>query len=304
MDERSFTIITVAILVISPILLYMNSDETLEQDSSMYDDGLVPVWERVNQNFNTTGSYSYTLESGKSGTLGPDSVFIDVDLPSSELGCTITDDCQVHLGLWLPDVPNGTKVPVIADVGPYYDDGDVDALTPANRLGKFLIENMVPHGYAVAQVSVFGTGMSNHCMDFMGLSEQLGIDAGSVQLFQRNDPIIDGSKKIVLIPDGGIGCFLENDDWYVGYSLKNIMVNNWQNLILSAQHCSRPLGGSPTGGSGSPKWGIKGGCGIGISSLGRGWITGPKKAVRRNLSDLPAPAVIGRTGLIPAVCGF
>ena len=61
MDERSFTIITVAILVISPILLYMNSDETLEQDSSMYDDGLVPVWERVNQNFNTTGSYSLSL---------------------------------------------------------------------------------------------------------------------------------------------------------------------------------------------------------------------------------------------------
>ena len=177
MDERSFTIITVAILIISPILLYMNSDETLEQDSSVNDSGLVPVWERINQNFNTTGSYSYTLESGQYGTLGPESVFIDVDLPSSELGCTITDDCQVHLGLWLPDVPNGTKVPVIADVGPYYDDGDVDALTPANRLGKFLIENMVPHGYAVAQVSVFGTGMSNHCMDFMGLSEQMGIDA-------------------------------------------------------------------------------------------------------------------------------
>ena len=177
MDERSFTIITVAILIISPILLYMNSDETLEQDSLIDNNGLVPVWERINQNFNTTGSYSYTLESGQYGTLGPESVFIDVDLPSSELGCTITDDCQVHLGLWLPDVPNGTKVPVIADVGPYYDDGDVDALTPANRLGKFLIENMVPHGYAVAQVSAFGTGMSNHCMDFMGLSEQMGIDA-------------------------------------------------------------------------------------------------------------------------------
>ena len=98
----------------------------------------------TNQNFNTTGSYSYTLESGQYGTLGPESVFIDVDLPSSELGCTITDDC--HYLVWLPDVPNGTKIPVIADIGPYYDDGDVDALTPANRLGKFLIENMVPHG--------------------------------------------------------------------------------------------------------------------------------------------------------------
>ena len=66
---------------------------------------------------------------------------------------------------------------MIAEVGPYYNDGDVDALTPADRLGKFLIENYVPHGYGVAQVSVFGTGESNHCMDLMGTDEQRGIDA-------------------------------------------------------------------------------------------------------------------------------
>ena len=41
-----------------------------------------------------------------------------------------------------------------AEIGPYYDDGDVDALTPADRLGRFLIENFVPHGFN-AQVSVF-----------------------------------------------------------------------------------------------------------------------------------------------------
>ena len=48
MDERSFTIITVAILVLSPVLLYMNNDESQEQNSSIYDNGLIPVWERVN----------------------------------------------------------------------------------------------------------------------------------------------------------------------------------------------------------------------------------------------------------------
>jgi len=68
-------------------------------------------------------------------------------------------------------------VPIIAEIGPYYDDGDVDALTPADRLGKMLIENYVPHGFGVAQVSVFGTGESNHCMDLMGTDEQRGIDA-------------------------------------------------------------------------------------------------------------------------------
>lgn len=63
--------------------------------------------------------------------------------------------------------------------------------------------------------------------------QQLGIDAGSIHLFQRNDPILDGSGKIVLVPDGGVGCFFENDNWYVGYSLKNMVMNNWQNLIIS-----------------------------------------------------------------------
>ncbi|MGB1586873.1 MAG: CocE/NonD family hydrolase, partial [Thermoplasmatota archaeon] len=37
------------------------------------------------------------------------------------------------------------------------------------------ISNFVPHGYAVAQISVFGSGRSNHCFDMFGLSEQLGV---------------------------------------------------------------------------------------------------------------------------------
>ncbi|HWH07840.1 MAG TPA: CocE/NonD family hydrolase [Candidatus Thermoplasmatota archaeon] len=121
--------------------------------------------------------YSRVLVNGTFAILPVESVFVDVALPLAELGSAADGSAKVHMGLWLPDVPAGTKVPVIADVGPYYADGDVPATEPANRLGKFLIENFVPHGYAVAQVSVFGTGESTHCMDLMGRSEQLGIDA-------------------------------------------------------------------------------------------------------------------------------
>ena len=159
MEHRVFAGITAVILLLSSVLLYFSEDDEKDIDDIIAGNGLVPVWERVNQPFNTTESYSYTLEKGEYEVTGPESVFVNVDLPLSELGCALNGDCQVHLGLWMPDVPNGTKIPVIADVGPYYDDGDVDALTPANRLGKFLIENMVPHGYAIAQVSVFGTGI-------------------------------------------------------------------------------------------------------------------------------------------------
>ena len=40
-----------------------------------------------------------------------------------------------------------------------------------------IIDQILPHGYAFAQVSVMGTGRSNHCMDLMGNAEQLGVDA-------------------------------------------------------------------------------------------------------------------------------
>ena len=102
-------------------------------------------------------------------------------------GAGATGGAEVHLGLWLQIIEGcdysstenmspECQVPVIAEIGHITADGDVDALTPANRLGRMLIENYVPHGY-VLLVSVFGTGESNHCMDLMGTDEQRGIDA-------------------------------------------------------------------------------------------------------------------------------
>ena len=45
MDDRSFTIITVAILILSPILLYMNGDDDETVNNYDTSSGLVPVWE-------------------------------------------------------------------------------------------------------------------------------------------------------------------------------------------------------------------------------------------------------------------
>jgi putative CocE/NonD family hydrolase len=147
--------------------------------------GLLRVQDRYSLPFNVTGYYSRTLAVGEFALKLPQSVFVDVQLPATSGGAAVLDaggngldPPRVHLGLFLPDVPAGAKVPVIADVGPYYGDSDLPATDPhTHRLGGFLIDNFVPHGYAVAQVSVFGSGLSNHCMDLMGLDEQKGIDA-------------------------------------------------------------------------------------------------------------------------------
>ena len=153
------------------------------------DDSAYPQpWERADLIYDDTDIYSRVTMNGTYGIDAVRSVFVPVDtITAADGGAGLTGDAEVHLGLWLPviegcdweagNVSDECKVPVIADVGPYYNDGDVDALTPADRLGKFLIENYVPHGYGVAQVSVFGTGESNHCMDLMGTDEQRGIDA-------------------------------------------------------------------------------------------------------------------------------
>ena len=115
-------------------------------------------WDRANIIYDNSDSFSRVTENGTYATDAVRSVYVDVPtITAADGGSGLTGDAAVHLGLWLPviegcdwesaELPDNCKVPVIAEVGPYYDDGDVDALTPAERLGRFLIENFVPHGF-------------------------------------------------------------------------------------------------------------------------------------------------------------
>jgi len=163
-------------------------------------------WERSDLQYLDTDVFSRVSING-SFTIGEvQSVFVPVPtITAADGGAGLTGDAQVHLGLWLPmmddcDLGSGNispecKVPIIAEIGPYYSDGDVDALTPADRLGRMLIENYVPHGFGVAQVSVFGTGESNHCMDLMGTDEQRGINAAVTWLGEQ--PWSNGKVGII-----------------------------------------------------------------------------------------------------------
>jgi hypothetical protein len=145
-------------------------------------------WDRSQMQYDDSDIYSRVTQNGSYPIDAVQSVYVAVpSITAADGGSGLTGGAEVHLGLWMPVIDGcdwtaanlsaECQIPVIAEVGPYYNDGDVDALTPADRLGKFLIENYVPHGYGVAQVSVFGTGESNHCMDLMGTDEQRGIDA-------------------------------------------------------------------------------------------------------------------------------
>lgn len=186
-DGRVRAILLTFILFVAPLAgcLSWREVEEIQQEP---DHWLPPVEDRSGKFYQSDDVFSWVSKNGSYDFGEPLSVYVPVpEIDASDGGAGVTGGAEVHLGLWLPiiegcdwdsaEIPVECQVPVIAEIGPYYDDGDVDALTPADRLGRFLIENFVPHGYGVAQVSVFGTGESNHCMDLMGHDEQAGIKA-------------------------------------------------------------------------------------------------------------------------------
>lgn len=144
----------------------------------------VPVWERGSLDYITDQNNSSVLEFGPYELLetandwNSTHVFVEYELPLEEGGAA--PNGLISLAYWRPDVPEGVQVPVIAEFGPYFQEPSVQTPTievPGSWLGEMIIDQILPHGYAFAQVSVTGTGRSNHCMDLMGTAEQLGNDA-------------------------------------------------------------------------------------------------------------------------------
>ena len=180
------SLLAVAVLLAAGCI---SAETDLDPSDTTGSGGLTPITSVAERNaldFQTDGDWSTVLEPGQFAILPGRSVVVPVAVP---LGQGLPTQ-NVHMGVFLPDIegcdwdapvlPETCRVPVVADVGPYYGEpvlGDVHATQPANRLGKFLIENLVPHGYAIAQVSVMGTGDSGGCMDLMGEVEQAGVQA-------------------------------------------------------------------------------------------------------------------------------
>lgn len=144
----------------------------------------VPVWERYTLPYETDGDFGVALEVGPYALLPTENEwnsthhFVEYTLPIEEGGAA--PNGLISLAVWLPDVPDGMQVPVIAESGPYFQEASVETPSievPGSWLGQMFIDQILPHGYAFAQISVSGTGRSNHCMDLMGNAEQLGNDA-------------------------------------------------------------------------------------------------------------------------------
>lgn len=138
----------------------------------------VPLDEAV---FNTTASWSQTLQAGIYGRLEPvvellpsfDGTPIEVGLHRPEIpGCPTGDDAEY---------PPECRTPILIDAGPYFTTTSMTQLSTRPPTGIWF----VPHGYTVAYVAVRGTSGSGGCMEFMSLSEQKDIDAVVTDLANR-----------------------------------------------------------------------------------------------------------------------
>ena len=108
-------------------------------------------------------SYSHVSEPGPYAPLEPEIVDLASDL----------DGATIQMGLIRPDVPAGTRVPVIVHASVYFHPLQTMDLVACDG---FLINNYVPHGYAVAMLAVRGTADSGGCMDLMGPKERADLD--------------------------------------------------------------------------------------------------------------------------------
>jgi len=176
---------TVAVSIVFLMLAVMFGDvieSTMKSSSNS--DVRVPVWERGKLDYITNMDNGFVMEFGEyelletSNEWNSTHVFVEYELPLEEGGAA--PDGKISLAYWRPNVPEGVTVPVIAEFGPYFQEPSVNTPTievPGSWLGQMIIDQILPHGYAFAQISVTGTGRSNHCMDLMGTAEQLGNDA-------------------------------------------------------------------------------------------------------------------------------
>ena len=189
MAKRTLTGSVMVMLVVfsfSGCMFWEGTDPKEDVEDTLYPS----IWERHTLDWKTEGSYSMSLEVGPYSAMGVQEARITVD--TSGVWESGPESSEVHLSYWLPNnTIEGEKVPVIAVISPYFSYGPQGSeSTPTNVIGaargEVIFDNFLPHGYAFAQVAVFGTEESSGCFDYRGAGEGLGIHAAVEWLGTQN----------------------------------------------------------------------------------------------------------------------
>jgi hypothetical protein len=101
---------------------------------------------------------------------------------------TAGDGTEIFVETWLPEATPETtppeRVPVVVSISPYLSEGVVES--------PWLLETIVPRGYAYANVHVRGTGSSGGCIDLFGAAEA-DDSSRAIEYLGRDAPFSDGN---------------------------------------------------------------------------------------------------------------
>ena len=124
---------------------------------------------------------SSCLQYGSSGTTSPGTFEARPD-EVAELRSKV-DGVAIQIGIVRPKAPKGYRAPVIGLASTYLP---VDfAEEDLSECAPWFVENFVPHGYAVALISVRGTGNSGGCHNLLGDLEQADLSQAITYLGTR-----------------------------------------------------------------------------------------------------------------------
>ena len=126
------------LLFVAPMLSGCFGSDVIGGGSNDSDHWLPPVEDREQMTYENGDVFSRVSSNGSHGIDAVRSIYVSVPaITLADGGAGATGEAEVHLGLWLPhiegfdydaaELPEECKVPIIAEIGPYYDYGDVDA---------------------------------------------------------------------------------------------------------------------------------------------------------------------------------
>lgn len=135
--SREFNLVLGSTIAVSLVFLFVSAvfgeavmDLVVDEEGSS-NPYRVPVWERSTLPYETEGDFGIALEVGPYEILATENEwnsthhFVEYSLPISEGGAA-PDDAVISLAVWRPNVPEGVKVPVIAEFGPYFQEASVE----------------------------------------------------------------------------------------------------------------------------------------------------------------------------------
>jgi len=190
---RGIVLLAVLALAMTGIAGCMDGSttQTKREGGLVKKDALLPVGNPVPQcAYKFDGNFAQVCTLGEFKELP----FVRKHLPSK------LDGADIEVGYWLPDVPAGTKVPIVLAASPYYGNLGAEMAKKSGYILR-LTSNLIQHGYAVAGISVRGTGDSGGCMDLMGKKELADLDQALTWLGEQ--PWSSGSIGMIGVSYDG-----------------------------------------------------------------------------------------------------